>query len=186
MDKDTQAHLQANTVRLNDRTLWFDGDSSFEAVKLLNHIRRYHVKYVDQITPEVKEYNRNVSRSDEIQIKQQCRPLDLSWNIPDEYKQMDIVSYICDRHIALTADMSPDEAELRDRRLLTELKAYKKYGLDDVIRAIIWLINNLTANNVIWGVGRGSSVASYVLYVIGVHDVDSYAYQLDINDFLHE
>jgi DNA polymerase III alpha subunit len=38
----------------------------------------------------------------------------------------------------------------------------------------------------VWGIGRGSSVSSYVLYVLGVHDVDSYAYDLDIGDFLHD
>ncbi len=39
-------------------------------------------------------------------------------------------------------------------------------------------------NEVIWGVGRGSSVASYVLYLIGIHKVDSMYYDLPINEFL--
>ena len=39
-------------------------------------------------------------------------------------------------------------------------------------------------NGVIWGVGRGSSVASYVLYLIGIHKVDSMYYDLPINEFL--
>jgi DNA polymerase III alpha subunit len=42
----------------------------------------------------------------------------------------------------------------------------------------------MTANRVIWGVGRGSSVASFVLYKLGVHRVDSLYYNLDINEFL--
>ena len=39
-------------------------------------------------------------------------------------------------------------------------------------------------NHIIWGVGRGSSVASYVLYKLGVHRIDSLYYNLDIGEFL--
>ena len=39
-------------------------------------------------------------------------------------------------------------------------------------------------NNLIWGVGRGSSVASYVLYKLGVHRIDSIFYDLDPGEFL--
>ena len=28
-------------------------------------------------------------------------------------------------------------------------------------------------NNIVWGVGRGSPVASYVLFLIGVHRINS-------------
>jgi DNA polymerase III alpha subunit len=38
--------------------------------------------------------------------------------------------------------------------------------------------------NIVWGVGRGSSVASYVLFLIGTHKVDSVKYELDFNEFL--
>jgi DNA polymerase III alpha subunit len=36
----------------------------------------------------------------------------------------------------------------------------------------------------VWGVGRGSSVASYVLFLIGVHRIDSMKYNLDYKEFL--
>jgi DNA polymerase III alpha subunit len=42
----------------------------------------------------------------------------------------------------------------------------------------------MRSNNIVWGVGRGSSVASYVLYLLGVHKVDSIKYGLDIREFL--
>jgi DNA polymerase III alpha subunit len=37
---------------------------------------------------------------------------------------------------------------------------------------------------IIWGVGRGSSVASYVLYKLGVHRINSLYYNLDATEFL--
>jgi DNA polymerase III alpha subunit len=45
-------------------------------------------------------------------------------------------------------------------------------------------VETMRVNNIVWGVGRGSSVASYVLYLIGVHKIDSMYYDLDIEEFL--
>jgi DNA polymerase III alpha subunit len=42
----------------------------------------------------------------------------------------------------------------------------------------------MSSNGIIWGVGGGSSVASYVLYKLGVHRVDSLYYNLDVTEFL--
>ena len=39
-------------------------------------------------------------------------------------------------------------------------------------------------NNVVWGLGRGSSTASYILYLLGVHKIDSLYYDLPIEEFL--
>jgi len=47
-----------------------------------------------------------------------------------------------------------------------------------------YFVDTMQANNVVWGVGRGSSVASYVLYLIGVHKIDSIKYNLDWQEFL--
>jgi DNA polymerase III alpha subunit len=38
-------------------------------------------------------------------------------------------------------------------------------------------------NNIVWGVGRGSSVASYVLYLLGIHKIDSIKYNLSPDEF---
>ena len=46
------------------------------------------------------------------------------------------------------------------------------------------MVDIMRKNNVVWGVGRGLSVASYVLYLIGVHKIDSLYYDLDIEEFL--
>ena len=39
-------------------------------------------------------------------------------------------------------------------------------------------------NNIVWGVGRGSSVASFVLFLIGVHKINSLYYDISIDEFL--
>ena len=54
----------------------------------------------------------------------------------------------------------------------------------DVLRYLKYLVDTMRKHKIVWGVGRGSSVASYCLFLIGVHRVDSVLYQLDIKEFL--
>jgi len=44
-------------------------------------------------------------------------------------------------------------------------------------------VNIFEENKVVWGTGRGSSCASYILYLIGIHQVDSVKYDLDLGEF---
>lgn len=96
-----------------------------------------------------------------------------NWFIPDEYKTLDIKSYVLERTPTHAID-----------RVNEELNLYDKYNIIDVLKVCIYIIDTLRKNNIVWGVGRGSSVASYVLYLIGVHKIDSIKYELDINEFL--
>jgi DNA polymerase III alpha subunit len=61
---------------------------------------------------------------------------------------------------------------------------YQERDLFDLLRYLVYLVDVMKDNNVIWGVGRGSSVASYVLYLLGVHRIDSMFYDLDVREFL--
>jgi len=54
----------------------------------------------------------------------------------------------------------------------------------DLLIYLKYLVDTLRSQNIVWGVGRGSSVASYCLYLIGVHKVNSMQYNLDIHEFL--
>ena len=54
----------------------------------------------------------------------------------------------------------------------------------DVLRFMVYMIDTMRKNNIVWGVGRGSSVSSYILYLIGVHKVDSIKFELNIEEFL--
>ena len=96
-----------------------------------------------------------------------------NWFIPDEYKNLDIKAYVLEKTPAHAID-----------RVNEELNLYDKYNIIDVLKVCVYIIETLRKNNIVWGVGRGSSVASYVLYLIGVHKVDSIKYELDINEFL--
>ena len=96
------------------------------------------------------------------------------WHMPDEYCQLDIAEHV----IALC-----DTAE-KLQRVAHELLLYQERGLFDLLRYLKYLVDVMKHNCVIWGVGRGSSVASYVLYLLGVHRIDSMYYDLDAGEFL--
>lgn len=98
----------------------------------------------------------------------------MSWHMPDEYKQLDIAVYIL--------GLCNSEAELQ--RCGQELLLYQERNLFDLLRYLKYLVDVMTANQVIWGVGRGSSVASFVLYKLGIHRIDSLFYNLDPSEFL--
>jgi DNA polymerase III alpha subunit len=94
------------------------------------------------------------------------------WLIPDEY---------CPDLTAQLYDMCKTD-EQRDR-VSQELELYIKYGMYDLLHVMKYIVDTLRANNVVWGVGRGSSVASYVLHLIGVHKIDSLRYNIPIEEF---
>jgi hypothetical protein len=97
-----------------------------------------------------------------------------TWHMPEEYQQLDIAQYILDQ--------CKTDAELQ--RCGQELLMYQERDLFDLLRFLKYLVDTMTEHQVIWGVGRGSSVASYVLYKLGVHRIDSMFYDLDVGEFL--
>ena len=68
-------------------------------------------------------------------------------------------------------------------RIIQEIALYKKHNMILMLKTMKYIVDTLRTNNVIWGVGRGSSVASYVLHIIGVHKIDSVKYNLPIEEF---
>ena len=96
------------------------------------------------------------------------------WFMPEEYKQLDIAK--------LVLDLCVTPAELQ--RVGHELILYQERNLFDLLRYLKYLVDVMKTNRMIWGVGRGSSVASYVLYLLGVHRVNSLFYELDPEEFL--
>ena len=70
--------------------------------------------------------------------------------------------------------------------MIFEMKQFKRIGLYDFLRTLIYVQEVIENNNIVKGVGRGSSVSSYVLYLIGIHKIDSYKYNLDFEEFIKE
>ena len=96
-----------------------------------------------------------------------------NWFMPDEYKKMDIEEFL--------VNQCPEE---NYQRLAEELQEFRTRNMLDLLRWLKYFVDTCTKENVVWGVGRGSSVASYALYLIGVHSIDPIKYNLDWQEFL--
>jgi len=96
------------------------------------------------------------------------------WFMPDVYKEMDIAKHIL--------ELCDNDAELQ--RCGQELILYQDRGLFDLLRYLTFFVNTMEKHNIIWGVGRGSSVASFILYKLRIHRINSMFYGLEIEDFL--
>jgi DNA polymerase III alpha subunit len=96
------------------------------------------------------------------------------WHMPAEYKQLDIAKHILDQ--------CNTDAEMQ--RCGYELLLYQERDLFDLLRYLKYLVDVMQDNRVIWGVGRGSSVASFVLFLLEIHRINSLYYDLSIDEFL--
>lgn len=120
-----------------------------------------------------------------VPILTQYKPVDISeeefdkrnqdsWKMPTEYKDFDIVQFVLEQ--------CNTEEELQ--RVGEELLEFQKRDMFMLLRYLKYLVDTMRKNNIIWGVGRGSSVASFVLFLIGVHKINSLYYDLSIDEFL--
>jgi DNA polymerase III alpha subunit len=97
-----------------------------------------------------------------------------TWFMPKECSEFPIVDWLYDRCTT----------EQQRARVDQELLLFIQHGMFDLLFYLKYLVDTMRENKIVWGVGRGSSVASYVLYLIGVHRIDSIKYDLDIKEFL--
>ena len=134
-----------------------DGDQFNSASKKL-HLNMF-ITQLDEIGVDVAQYHKQNQNN---------------WHMPDKYKQLDIAEYLL--------KLCTTDAELQ--RVGTELLLYQERDMFDLLRFLVYIVDVMREQDIVWGVGRGSSVASYVLYLIGVHKIDSLYYDLDIAEFL--
>lgn len=116
---------------------------------------------------------------------EKIEPIDLSveefhalkqqeWFMPEQYVNLDIAQWLLEK--------CKNETEIQ--RVGKELLMYAEREQLDLLKYLKYLVDTMRQNNIVWGVGRGSSVASFVLYLIGVHKINSITYNLDIEEFI--
>ena len=144
----------------------------------LNNVKCKRSEDLEIYNSIVDEYDLNMSKlqftsstEDKEKFIQKCLN---NWFIPEKYKNINPYNYI--RELAKTQE-EIDRVEL-------EIQMFEERNMKNVLRFMIFFIDFMRENNIVWGVGRGSSVASYCLYLLGVHKVNSLHHDLDIKEFL--
>jgi len=119
--------------------------------------------------PELIQYNKLDMTVEQFDNNNQS-----NWLMPEQYKTMDIAQYILNQ--------CQGEAELQ--RAGKELLLFQERDMFVLLRYLKYLVDTMRENNIVWGVGRGSSVASFVLFLLGIHRINSLYYDLSIDEFL--
>jgi len=97
-----------------------------------------------------------------------------NWHMPESYYKINVLQWLLER-------CQNDEEKLR---VQMEYDLFEKKKFIRVLQFLIYFVDTLRANNIVWGVGRGSSVSSFCLFLIGVHKINPLLYNLDITEFL--
>lgn len=176
-------------IELPNRKIDDYGNVIFEVKDLYELIIQGHdiLKYQIADGPEVKQLIESSRTLDNEELIPQVyaeptEPLEAcmdryrqNWLIPEPFKGMDVRAYLNELCSGTT----------ECARVNSEMDIFEKYDLQDMLRSLVYLVDTFRRNQVVWGVGRGSSVSSYVLFLIGIHRVDSLKYDLDFSEFLN-
>ena len=144
----------------------------------LSSLKDFTVDYTDDIEQlenvagfTFQKFNEQL---DAISIEDFDQALQSDWFMPSKYKEFNIEEY------CLARCTTPEQIS----RVEAEMAEYEKRGMIPLLQWTKHFVDICTENNIVWGVGRGSSVASFVLFLLGVHQVDSVKYNLDWQEFL--
>ena len=130
------------------------------------------IKQLEDVTEfTFQKFNEQLNQ---ISIEDFDSALQSDWFMPDEYKEFNIRDYCLERC------SSKEQID----RVNAEMSAYEERGMIPLLQWTKHFVDTCLENNIVWGVGRGSSVASFVLYLLGVHQIDSIKYNLDWQEFL--
>jgi hypothetical protein len=144
--------------------------------KIKRAIVEGNIKFVEELelsdVPKIQSWNNEPESF--IEVSEWDSHYQQQWLMPDEYKEFDIAKFVldqCDGYVEL-------------QRAGQELLIFQERGLFPLLRYLKYLVDTMRKNNIVWGVGRGSSIASFVLFLIGVHRINSLYYGLSIDEFL--
>lgn len=170
-------------LNLSNRIIDDDGNVIYNNQGILDYIYKFkkiptNILFLE--SDEIKRFNEfseYFGESERITLPKRLRThseRQKSWFIPNEYLNIDLEVYfntLC-------------KTDIERERVKIELQEYKRTNMEMLLRFMIFLMDYIKKNGYVLGVGRGSSVCSYCLYLIGVHKINSIEYDLNIKEFL--
>jgi len=176
---------------LHDRNLRFDGVSEIEPDQLARFLLLGVPPSKLRLTKpseESEKFNEQVSQEEQLMVvgPEPIR-LDMGWQLPEEYQKINLTErFAALFESRLTESHTTEYIEKALDRIAFELVEVEKRGMVEFMRTVIYIIDKLRENKIVWGVGRGSSCASYLLFLIGLHVVDCVIMDVDPQEFYHD
>ncbi len=177
-------------TELSDRTLRFDGVSVVEPELLARFLMlglRPHQLRTSHMTEEVLQFNELVGEEKITDVVNEPISFSFDWKIGEEYKNLDVEKHVIELFQSKIDRLEYSESQLEEAilRVEKELSEFERRGLFDLLRVIIYVLDTFKTNNQVYGVGRGSSCASLVLFLMGLHMVDPIKFEVPLEEFMH-
>lgn len=138
----------------------------------LTVLSSFDISSLEDITGvKLKKVNDNL---EELNVEDYDKLAQSNWFMPEEYKNFDVEHWLYQQCIS----------NIEIIRIQEEIREFKQRDMINLLRWLKYFVDTCRKNKILWGVGRGSSVASFVLYKIGVHKINSLVYNLDWREFL--
>lgn len=175
-------------TELKNRILWFDGISEVDA-DIAHELILLGLEPDQFIVAKPNEDVDLFNSLSEIKIPQShlgsCS-FTHDWIMPQEYRALDLElfsykkleEYVSKKHIH-------DFKKYQDR-LQLEIAEIERRQLGNIVRCVIFALDRMKESGSIWGVGRGSSCASLVFFLVGLHAVDPVLYNISHLEFFHD
>lgn len=178
------------SVKLDDRVLRFDGVSVISPEQLVDALLRgadISKLRLTEHTDETILFNDNAGEELQL-VKPEPVRLDFAWKLPEPHLSMDLQSTVVARAVDRLKELNyPEDVHLRAcQRIQDELDEIERRGMVEFVKTIIYILDTFRQKGVVWGVGRGSSCASYILFILGLHSVDPVLYDVPLSEFFHD
>lgn len=136
--------------------------------------------------PDIKQYNISSGYQNPIVIWEDSgedtfsgpAPETFEWTIPKKYLELNITELCID---ALAEKRLDDDEYIE--RLSWELNKMEEKNMHQFVRCLLYVIHQFEEKDVLWGVGRGSSCASLIMYLLGINKVDPVKYGIPAEEF---
>lgn len=170
-------------TELKDRTLWYDGtnqvDPDIVPQLILNGVPIEKI-VVNSLNEDLKTFNTLEDVSFPLNKSENCK-FDLSWNIPEKFKNVNLLDYVVERLDKIPVNIRQKYHD----RLVLEIEEIEKRDVSNLFKMLVYVTETLKNSKTVFGVGRGSSCACLFLYLIGLHKVDPIKYDIPLSEFFH-
>jgi len=154
--------------------VWFNGSDAAELLLRGFDLDRLHIK----ISSDVEQHNAWCVKKDkgDYIIRNVVEPSHdrlNTWKLA-QFAELDVRKTV----------LSLCNTDVERKRVDLEMDLFEDRNMLPILKLMFRLVDHFRRNNIVWGVGRGSSVNSFVLYKIGIHKINPLMHGLDIFDFL--
>ena len=185
--------MQELFIELQKYRLYFDGTVEAHDPERTHELLLFGLKpnqiSTKLVTDDIKQHNQLVDTDDEkIHISKDNEEVEASFSpfkylIPEKYLLIDLREHVFEKLRAIP--MTATEMMVAQNRVERELEEIEKRKIEYLFKTIIYVVDVFSEKQIVFGVGRGSSCACYILYLLGLNLVNPLKYNIPVEEFFH-